>query len=543
MNGRRSLIVSLCVLCAAVESRAQSSSVGTVVFANSGSPVAQQVFLTGMAQLHNFEYADAAQWFKKAQDADPSFALAYWGEAMTYNHPVWMEQDIAAGRRVLKRLGDTSEARLAKAPTAREKAYLQAVEILYGEGDKYARDAAYAEQMSKFHAAYPDDVDGTAFYALSLLGTAHEGRDVATYMRAAELLEPLFPTHPQHPGIAHYLIHSYDDPAHASRGLPAARAYSKIAPSAGHAQHMCSHIFIAMGMWDDMVAANETALGIVKQLRASRGLAPPACGHYPEWLEYGYLEQGRAGEAKKLLTSCYDAAKAAAARLGNAAADPRASDLDKGLLVSFVGMRLRYLFDTEEWTGDVAGWTLPAAGQHAVDAALAFGDGYAAIKRGQRERAQSELDRLKQARAALDAELAKAAAGDGMAVVQRGWAAICDMQLSALIKLADGDAPAALAGLRQSVAIEDQLPYEFGPPFIDKPTYELLGEALLAANQAIDARAAFEKALERTPGRTTALVGLMRAAEKAGDPQKAADIKAQLRQIWQHADRVPSDWR
>ncbi len=165
-------------------------------------------FLTGLAQLHNFEYGDAAQWFRKAEDADPSFALAYWGEAMTYNHPVWMQQDIASARKALKRLADTADERQAKAPTAREKAYMRAVDILYGDGDKYARDAAYAREMAALHSAYPDDVDGTAFYALSLLGTAHEGRNVETYMRAAALLEPLFITNPQHPGIAHYLIHS-----------------------------------------------------------------------------------------------------------------------------------------------------------------------------------------------------------------------------------------------------------------------------------------------------------------------------------------------
>ena len=244
---------------------------------------------------------------------------------MTYNHPVWMEQDIASARKALKRLADTADEREAKAPTAREKAYMHAVEILYGEGDKYARDAAYAEEMAALHATYPDDVDGTAFYALSLLGTAHEGRNVETYMRAAALLEPLFVTNPQHPGIAHYLIHSYDDPDHAARGLPAARAYSKIAPAAGHAQHMCSHIFIAMGMWDDMVGANETAMGLVNAIFAERHLPAAACGHYPEWLEYGYLEQGRARDAKKLLAACYEARKQRGRALATAAATPRPS--------------------------------------------------------------------------------------------------------------------------------------------------------------------------------------------------------------------------
>jgi len=536
MSRARSLLVAVSLVCISIPARAQAPSVGKVAFANSGAPAAQAPFLTGLAQLHNFEYADAAQWFRKAQEADPAFALAYWGEAMTFNHPVWMEQDIASARKALKRLADTADERQAKAPTPREKAYMHAVDVLYGEGDKYARDAAYAEEMAALHAKYPEDVDGTAFYALSLLGTAHEGRNVDTYMRAAALLEPLFVTNPQHPGIAHYLIHSYDDPDHAARGLPAARAYSKIAPAAGHAQHMCSHIFIAMGMWDDMVGANETALGLVNAVMAERHLPPAACGHYPEWLEYGYLEQGRARDAKKLLTSCYESAKAAAGRLDG----PGARPTDTILLRSFANMRLRYLFDTEDWSDESLGWTFLSSENHQLELADAFIKGYAAAKTGRRPDAEAQLKRLKEARASLDGEVDKMPA---MAARARGWASICEMELSALVQMAAGDVATPIAQLRQAATIEEQLPYEFGPPFIDKPTYEALGEALLAANQPADARAAFEKALARTPGRTTALVGLMHAAEKSGDKQKAADVKTQLRAIWSHADRLPTDWQ
>jgi tetratricopeptide (TPR) repeat protein len=359
-------------------------------------------------------------------------------------------------------------------------------------------------------------------------------------MRSAALLEPLFAANPQHPGIAHYIIHSYDDPDHAPRGLPAARAYSKIAPAAGHAQHMCSHIFIAMGMWDDMVGANETALGLVNAIVAERHLPPAACGHYPEWLEYGYLEQGRARDAKKLLAACYESAKAAAGRLETAGSNPRRSD--RFLLMSFAGMRLRYLFDTEDWSDESLKWTVVSNLNHQLEVADAFIKGFAAIKTGRRSEAESELKRLKEARAALDAELAKPEMAE-MATHARGWASICEMELSALTQLAAGDLATPIAQLRQAVTIEEQLAYEFGPPFIDKPTWELLGEALLSANQPADARAAFEKALARTPGRTTALVGLMRAAEKAGDKEKAAAVKAQLRAIWSHADRLPTNFQ
>src|SRR6185436_4532295 len=153
-----------------------------------------------------------------AQRIDPSFVMAYWGEAMTKNHPVWMEQDLGGARRVLDRLGATATERAGKTKTDRERAYLHAVEVLYGTGDKRARDLAYLDEMRRLHSTYPNDLEATAFYGLALLGSAHDGRDDAIYTRAAAALEDAFKTHPDHPGLAHYLIHSYDDPSHARLG-------------------------------------------------------------------------------------------------------------------------------------------------------------------------------------------------------------------------------------------------------------------------------------------------------------------------------------
>jgi hypothetical protein len=246
------LILALSLV-SAVPAAAQSE-VGEVAFANSGSSEAQEPFLRGLALLHDFEYSDAAAQFRRAQGIDPGFAMAYWGEAMTFTHPVWMQQDLAAARAVLGRLGATPEARLAKAKTERERDYLRAVEVLYGKGTKEERDFLFSDAMAALHQRYPDDVDATAFYALSLLGTAHQGRDFAIYMRSAALLEEVFPTHQRHPGVLHYLIHSYDDPIHAPLGVRAARLYGAVAPNAGHALHMTSHIFVALGLWDDVIA-------------------------------------------------------------------------------------------------------------------------------------------------------------------------------------------------------------------------------------------------------------------------------------------------
>src|SRR5216117_1056637 len=208
---------------------AQTPRLGTIDFLTSGAPAARAPFIRGVLLLHSFEYQDAAQAFREAQRIDPGFALAYWGEALTYTHPLWDEQDPSAARAALQRLGPTPAARRAKAPTPRERAYLDAVEALYGEGSKAERDSAYSLAMESLVARFPRDPEAKVFYALSLLGLNQGVRDTTTYLRAAAILEKVLRNNPDHPGAAHLLIHCYDDPIHARRGLPAARAYSKIA--------------------------------------------------------------------------------------------------------------------------------------------------------------------------------------------------------------------------------------------------------------------------------------------------------------------------
>nr|MBA3811362.1 hypothetical protein [Caulobacteraceae bacterium] len=334
------LLLALVFLAPAPTSRA-ASRLGEVSFANSGAPAAQAPFIRGLALLHNFEYADAAIAFREAQAADPGFAMAWWGEAMSYNHPVWMEQDADKARRALASFGPTPDVRLSKAGTEREKAYVHALETLYGAGDKKDRDLRYAEEMARLHERFPADVDATAFYALSLLGTAHEGRDFATYMRAAALLEEVFPTHPNHPGVLHYLIHCYDDPIHAPLGMRAARLYGPLAAGAPHALHMTSHIFIALGMWDEVIAANLAARGAGNDARRAKGLAPEPCGHSREWLVYGYLQERRLAEADAMIADSRRMAVIEIARPPGPAADRRWSEL-----ASYADMATRSAIDT-----------------------------------------------------------------------------------------------------------------------------------------------------------------------------------------------------
>ncbi len=483
---------------------AQELQLGEVDFPNSGAPEAQSAFERGLLLLHSFEYGSAEEAFREAQEIDPDFAMAYWGEAMTYNHPVWMRQDREAALEALGRYAPTAAERALKAGpepdgdgTAREAAYMRAVDTLYGAGEKEARDDAYAEAMAELHATYPDDAEAAAFHALAILGTAHEGRDFATYMRSAGILEQVVDDHPNHPGIAHYLIHSYDDPVHAPLGIRAARAYSRIAPDAAHAQHMTSHIFVALGMWDDVVEANENSMRVVDAARAERGRPPGACGHYNFWLEYGYLQQGRTGEARRLLRECYDRVLESA---GTDVPDP-----DNSPIGSFAAMATRYVIDAEDaapldWPVDLSG--APYAGLR-----LAFARGWVAARADDAEGVEAALQEFRTQRAAADA-------GSTSDAGPPSRASVLEMELEALRRSAAGEIDAAIALAREAAAAEEAMPFEFGPPHVDEPTHELLGELLLRAGQPEEARAAFETALSRTPERVQAMSGLDRAEER-----------------------------
>ncbi|MGZ7079534.1 MAG: hypothetical protein ACXVJT_08990 [Thermoanaerobaculia bacterium] len=494
------VVVGLLGVLFSTSARAQNS-VGEVSFANSGSPAAQPAFLRGLALLHNFEYPTAAESFREAQKIDPDFAMAYWGEAMTYTHPVWFQQTADAAHAVLQRLGSTPDARAAKAKTDRERAYLKTVEILYGEGTKNERDFKFADAMAALHRQYPDDVDATAFYALSLLGTSHNGRDTATYMRAAALLEEVFPEHQRHPGVLHYLIHSYDDPVHAPLGMRAARRYGAVAPDAGHALHMTSHIFIAMGMWDDVIEANRRAIDVVNTQRAARGKSAHNCGHYPTWLHYALLQEHKTEEARKMLDACRaDALNPEFKAMGG-------FDTQEGRMNEYAQMVASQVMSGGA-LDDAERVTAP---ENFTDArfTLAYASAIDAYRRNDAaalRAAATQLRALQQAEASKPMDHADMGMNMNTNDTQR--MAIVLQQIDALQLAASGKRDDAIALLRKAAAAEQAMPFEFGPPFIQKPTYELLAEQLAAAKRNGEAADAFRSALARTPGRTAAVEGL-----------------------------------
>lgn len=478
---------------------------GRVDFPVPATGAAAAWFERGLLLLHSFEYGDAARAFRRAREIEPGFALAHWGEAMTHNHPLWREQDRAAARAALERLAPTLEVRRAKAETERGKAYLDAVETLYGDGPKARRDTLYARAMERLAERFPDDEDAEAFYALSLLGLSQGDRDVPTYMRAGAIALRLFGEHPRHPGAAHYAIHAFDDPTHAPLGLEAARVYGDLAPGAAHARHMTSHIFLALGMWEEVVAANEAASRTTGEDRGYGGEHYP-CGHYAEWLTYGYLQQGRRGDARALVEGC------------------RRLMGQEGRLGSVARMRALYLVDSRAWDGAVAGLALdPDRLSPWWRAADRFADGLTAARGGETSGARDALRSLE-------------AGGEGLPAADDPRLRILAAQLRAALALAEGRGEEALAAARKAADLEADRPVPFGPPSTFLPPRELEGEVLMELGRADAAARAFRLALERTPRRARSLLGLARAASAAGRTAEASGAYAELAALWEGAD-------
>jgi tetratricopeptide (TPR) repeat protein len=467
-----SLLALLTLFVFSVDAGAQNNLLGKINFPNSGAESAQSEFMKGVKLLHNFEYEDAARAFRRAQDEDPEFALAYWGEAMTHNHPLWFQQDQEAANEILNRLGDSMEKRQSLAGTEREKDYLMAVETLYGNTPvskgktKEERDFLYNEKMEELHEVYTEDNEATVFYGLSILGTAHDGRDFGIYMRAAAVLFDVWNENNEHPGAAHYLIHSFDDPVHAPLGLPMAKAYSEIAPAAAHAQHMTSHIFLALGMWDDVIEANIIARDVQTTRQEELEEQPTVCGHYTWWLQYGYLQEGNVEQADQVFKACTE----------RIAEDPGMSEK-----WHFAVMRGHQIVDTENWsaadylTADFDVQNGPAVNYFYVSA-------LAAARTGRVNLAQQHLESLMQTPESQERD-------------------IRIMQVESLILIEEGETEQGLAVLNDAVAAESELPVDFGPPSIVKPSYELLGDVMSDLGRYDEAIDAYEMQLVRTPNR------------------------------------------
>jgi len=477
---------------------AQNNLLGEVQFPNSGSDEARDSFIVGLLFLHNFEYRDAAISFREAQEKDPKFMMAYWGEAMTKNQPIWFRQQRDEAVEILDRLAPSPEERQKIDATQREKDYLHTLEILFGTTSaaenltKEERDIAYMNEMKNLHEAYPDDHEARSFYGLAKLGTAHEGRDFRLYMRAAAVLMPVWDENRKHPGAAHYLIHSFDDPVHAPLGLPMAEVYSEIAPSAAHAQHMTSHIFVAMGMWDRVVHANEVASEVEISREKELGEKTTVCGHNRYWLVYGYTQTDRLSDAAELINTCHE----------------RVSDDRTGSnLWHFAMMKARYVIDSKNWDA-AEQWELDYDSETTGSSGYYFTKALAAIYKNNSSDASDYIQLLQKTQDENPSDELE----------------IMIAELQGLSEFRTGNKKSGLELLRKAAEMESNLPLTYGPPVILKPSHELLGEVYLELEEYKKAAEHFKQQLDLTPKRKTALVGLEKASEKIDD-QTAQTLK------------------
>ena len=481
---------------------------------------ARRAFAVGLTALHNFEYEDANDAFRRARKSDPDFVMAYWGEAMTYYQTLWRHEDVDAARRVLAALAPTPAARATKARDAREKGYLAAVDILFGDGDAPTRHRAYAEAMSRVHAADPGDPDAASLYALALLGTmsrsligsadAMEGRSEglagsAVQKQVAAILEGVLKTHPTHPGALHYLLHDYDDPEHARLALPAARAYAKVAADSSHALHMPSHIFLQLGLWHDAAKSDRAAFDASDRWVKKKGLRPEMRSYHAlSWLQYELLQLGRYKEARDTIGEIEPVVRASGALTPGAPAgqnNPLLSDLSS--------MRARLVVETRRWelmanernfgnANDLFAIGISAArGGNAALAGMA--------RQGLADRAQSQQE------------------GD-----LRPAIAIMEREVAGVIEAAGGRRDRAIEILRAAAKAEVDLPPPLGLPEPIKPAPELLGELLLESGRPAEAIDAFEQAMRRNPNRTLSVLGLARAEKAAGRADAARRHYGQL---------------
>ncbi|HEX4600526.1 MAG TPA: hypothetical protein VH116_03955, partial [Gemmatimonadales bacterium] len=492
-------------LVAQVDHRHAGEHLGRVAFPTSCRPDAEQRFGRAMALLHSFWWEEGARAFRGVAAADSSCAMAYWGLAVVaWGNPFAGgpgADDLRAGAAAATR------ALALGAPTARERGFLAAAGALYRD---YAtvpnsqRLQAYSDTLARLYHDVPDDPEVAMYYALSLVATASPtDTTYARQKQAAAILNPLFRRFPEHPGLAHYIIHANDSPELAYLGLDAARRYAQIAPSAPHAQHMPSHIFIRLGLWDETIAANERALAACVRYAAAQHLpgSVPDQFHVLDYLVYGYLQEGRDTTAQR----------AVAQGLALAAQVP--GDVLRSVYnYNIVAMEARAPLERGDWAA-AARLPVRAAGPGGVGEALTqFTRAVGAIQSGDTAQARAEVRSL--------ATIERALAG------QPGynWSRIVGIETQALgawLLLAAGDTAGALREAASAADREDVTAKHPVTPGELLPARELEGDLLLRVGQYARAQAAYEVTLKREPGRARSLFGAAQAAARAGDATTA----------------------
>lgn len=519
------LLVTFTVLLGVAVAMGQEKSglpekLGKVHFPTSCSPTAQAQFERAVALLHSFWYEEAVKAFTAVTQADLSCAMGYWGVAMSMWYPLWSPPSPAT---LKQGWAIVEKAKAAGAKTQREQDYIRAIETFYKDSDKLdhrTRALAYEKAMEELYLRYPDDREVTVFYALSLNATAlPTDKTYANQLKAAAILEKVFAERPNHPGVAHYLIHSYDYPPLASRSLTAARSYAKIAPSVPHALHMPSHIFTRLGLWHESIDSNRDSAAAGKEyfVRAGRADVWDQTLHAMDYQVYAYLQGAQDREAMRILEVLMATRKA----------DPET----RAAAYAIAAIPARFALERRNWAEAaslsvhpmVFPWNRYPWGEAITSFARALG----AARTGDVTTARKEIEKLQSLRDTL------AQAKD------KYWADQVEVQrraAAAMLAHAEGKSQEALDLLRSAADLEGSMEKAPVTPAPVVPARELLGELLLELNRLAQALSEFEATLAVEPNRFRSLFGAGRAAELSGDIGKAKAFYAKLVALCDRAD-------
>ena len=484
---------------------AELDRIGTFDFPTSGSPAAQEHFIRGVGYLHSFGMVQAQNEFRSAQEIQPDFAMAYWGEAFTYQHPFFGQKDAGPGE-ALMRLGATSEERLAKAPTDREKGFLLAAEAYaLTVGGMPERRIAWMNAMAELYAKYPDDFEVKAFYTASMLsGATASGADSQRInMRAGALALEMFKENDNHPGAAHYVIHSFDDPVHAPIALEAATAYADIAPAVSHARHMPTHIFIQHGMWNEVSVWNDSAFNAGLELW-SEGDSTGDMNHSSNWGQYGDLQLGDLEKSERWI-------KRGQMVLDNAPSSARAASTVKT-------MRARHIIESKQWqvqpfTDDLDATELLALGLSAAH----LGD----------------LAVANQVVAKLDKMVADSPDNGQLKLVHHEVAALTlhkESMQQAMVDVAKRQQAIELIQEAMTIREGQRAPNGAATPL--KPVHELAAEMMLEMGMHDEAAELFGTSLQRLKNRPWSLLGSARSHKNLGEQGKASMLYESLLAVW-----------
>lgn len=485
-----------------------TEKLGHVNFPVSCSAAAQKQFNHALALLHSFQYAEADKAFTEVSTTDRNCAMSYWGVAMSNYHPLWVPpnpMELNKGAAAIER------AKSIKTGTQRERDYIAALETFYKDADKLdhrTRARAYEQAMRQLYLRYPKDNEAAIFFALALNERAlvvDEKVYLENKKRAGEILNQLLPKEPNHPGIVHYLIHSYDVPELAYLALPAARSYAKIAPSSAHALHMPSHIFTRLGLWPESIQSNIASAAIAKGkvAKTNPGWASQDQLHAMDYLIYAYLQSAQDLKAKGVLDEVNSSSR-----------------VDQEVFqaaFAWTAIPARYALERQHWDEAAALTLHPTAFRWEnfpfAEANIHFARAVGAAHSGKAAAAREEIEKL----ASIQKKLSEIKIG-------YDWGTQVEIQrltATAWLTHAEGNNDEALRIMRSAADLEDTTEKHPVTPGTILPAREMLGDLLLEMNQSAPALKAYEKVLENSPNRFNSLYGAARAAELSGDRNKA----------------------